>query len=225
MAEERRTLHSSGFCERHRNATLPTADRQVQARHSAPVWSSITTRTIMDDMTLSGSSLVARSGAAPITDSIAAPRAVVRAASKPHAQACTGCRVRHLCLPAQFSEDAVVRFNDTIPMRHRVDRGARVFRSGESFTSLFAIRVGFFKSYAVTEDGAMQTIGFPMPGDLLGLAGIAAGRHMHTLEALGYGEVCQIPYASVSALASGMPEVRDAMHKTLAHAIHRNRRC
>ncbi len=172
-------------------------------------------------MTLSDASLVAHADVTPITKSIAATTRVVRTASKAHAQACAGCRVRHLCLPAQFSEDAVVRFNSAISIRRRIERGAHVFHSGERFRSLFTIRVGFFKSYAVTEDGAMQIMRFPMAGELLGLDGIAAGRHMQTVEALGYAEVCQIPYASVTALASGMPEVRDAIDKTLADAIHR----
>jgi CRP/FNR family transcriptional regulator, anaerobic regulatory protein len=175
----------------------------------------------MDDMTLSDASPVAHSAVATINTSTAATPRAPRSASESQLQACTGCRVRHLCLPAQFSADAVVRFNNAIPMRRRIERGVRVFQSGETFTSLFAIRVGFFKSYAVSEDGAMQIMRFPMPGDLLGLDGIAAGRHMQTIEALSYSEVCQIPYASVTALASGMPELRDAMDKTLADAINR----
>jgi CRP/FNR family transcriptional regulator len=173
----------------------------------------------MDDMTRSDASVVV--DVAPGSKSTAAACTRVRTASNLHVQACGDCRVRHLCLPAQLSDGAVVRFNDALGTRRRIARRSQLFQSGEPFTSLFAIRVGFFKSYAITEDGATQIMRFPMPGDVLGLDGIASGHHVQTVEALGYGEVCQIPYASITALASGMSELRDAMDKALSDAIHR----
>jgi CRP/FNR family transcriptional regulator len=178
----------------------------------------------MDDLTLSDPGVVARCDVAAVGTSTAEVRTDGRVASSLHVAACGDCRVRRLCLPAQLSDGAVARFNDALGTRRRVAHHSRVFQSGEPFTSLFAIRVGFFKSYAVTEDGATQIMRFAMAGDVLGFDGIGCGRHLQTVEALGYGEVCEIPYATITALASGLSEVRNAIDKALGDAIHRKQR-
>ena len=118
-----------------------------------------------------------------------------------------------------MTDAAVARFSSAIPVRRRIARKAPVFQAGDPLQSLYAVRVGVFKSYALTEDAGMQITRFLMPGDLLGLDAIATGRHTQTVESLAYGELCHIPYAAIKHLASEMPDLFDAMQNRLASTL------
>ena len=82
----------------------------------------------------------------------------------------------------------------------RVRVGGALFRSGDAFTSLYAVYAGLFKTEAVDGAGREQVTGFFMPGELLGLEGLAAARHEVTAVALEDSSVAVIPYAEASSL-------------------------
>ena len=85
-------------------------------------------------------------------------------------------------------------FADGVYTRKRVKRGETLYRAGEVFDSLYALRSGFFKSSAVLEDGRDQVTGFHMAGEIVGTDGIGTERHTADLVALEDSEVCIIPY-------------------------------
>ncbi len=93
--------------------------------------------------------------------------------------------------------------------------------SGERFTSLYAVRYGFFKSTAVLENGRDQVTGFTMTGELLGLDGIGPERHTCDVVALEDSEVCAIPFAKLQELAHEIPSLQRQLHKTLSREIVR----
>ena len=64
-----------------------------------------------------------------------------------------------------------------VNLRRKIKRGETLYRSGETFDSIYAIRSGFFKSRVTYEDGRDQVIGFSMGGEILGMDGIGQGRH------------------------------------------------
>ena len=86
--------------------------------------------------------------------------------------ACSNCNLRELCMPVGLSDEQLQRIDDVVAVRRKVKRGATLFRNGESFTSLYAIRTGFFKTCVATEDGRDQVTGFQMAGEIIGLDGI-----------------------------------------------------
>ncbi|KAB7597413.1 cyclic nucleotide-binding domain-containing protein, partial [Verminephrobacter sp. Larva24] len=86
--------------------------------------------------------------------------------------ACSNCNLRELCMPVGLSEQQLQRIDEMVAVRRKVKRGGALFRNGESFTSLYAIRTGFFKTCVATEDGRDQVTGFQMAGEIIGLDGI-----------------------------------------------------
>ncbi|HXS52991.1 MAG TPA: fumarate/nitrate reduction transcriptional regulator Fnr [Usitatibacter sp.] len=107
---------------------------------------------------------------------------------------CAACRLREVCLPCGLQENDIARFGEVVYTRKRVKRGETLYRAGEPFESLYAVRSGFFKSSMVLEDGRDQVTGFHMAGEIVGMDGIGTDRHAADVVALEDGEVCVIPY-------------------------------
>ena len=57
---------------------------------------------------------------------------------------CTTCRLRELCLPCGLVGGDAARVEDLIYTRKRLKRGVSLYRAGDPFTSLYALRNGFF---------------------------------------------------------------------------------
>ena len=111
--------------------------------------------------------------------------------------ACSNCNLRELCLPYGLSIDELERLDDLVSTRRRVKRGDHLYRAGEVFDAIYAIRSGFFKTDVLLEDGRDQVTGFQMAGELLGLDGISTEHHTCNAIALEDSEVCAIPFHKV----------------------------
>ena len=61
--------------------------------------------------------------------------------------ACSNCNLRELCMPLGLSPVELERIDEVVGSRRKIKRGATLFRNGEKFTSLYAIRTGFFKTF------------------------------------------------------------------------------
>ncbi|HUJ01614.1 MAG TPA: fumarate/nitrate reduction transcriptional regulator Fnr [Usitatibacter sp.] len=107
---------------------------------------------------------------------------------------CATCNLREICLPCGLQATDMARFDEVVYTRKRVKRGETLYRSGEEFESLYAVRSGFFKSSVVLEDGRDQVTGFHMAGEIVGMDGIGTDRHAADVVALEDSEVCVIPY-------------------------------
>ena len=58
--------------------------------------------------------------------------------------ACSSCNLRELCMPVGLNEEQLQRIDEVVAVRRKVKRGGTLFRNGESFTSLYAIRTGLY---------------------------------------------------------------------------------
>jgi CRP-like cAMP-binding protein len=75
---------------------------------------------------------------------------------------CSNCNLRELCMPMGLDDEQMERIDEIVATRRKIKRGGLLFRNGEEFTSLYAIRTGFFKTSVATEDGRDQVTGFQM---------------------------------------------------------------
>ncbi len=84
---------------------------------------------------------------------------------------CTGCAMRHLCVPEGLCATDVVKLENVISATRRVRRGDTLFRAGDAFESLYAVRSGSLKTVVRHEGGREQVTGLLLSGDVLGLDG------------------------------------------------------
>ena len=118
---------------------------------------------------------------------------------------CSNCNLRELCMPMGLDDEQMERIDEIVATRRKVKRGGLLFRNGEEFTSLYAIRTGFFKTSVATEDGRDQVTGFQMAGEIIGLDGIVNDHHTCDAVALEDAEVCVIPLTKLEHFAQVMP--------------------
>ena len=135
--------------------------------------------------------------------------------------ACSNCNLRELCMPVGLSDSDMQRIDDIVATRRKIKRGTPLFRNGERFTSLYAIRTGFFKTCVATEDGRDQVTGFQMAGEIIGLDGIVNDQHTCDAVALEDAEVCVMPFERIEDLSREVTSLQHHVHKIMSREIVR----
>jgi CRP/FNR family transcriptional regulator, anaerobic regulatory protein len=135
--------------------------------------------------------------------------------------ACSNCNLRELCMPVGFDSEDMQKLDEVVATRRRVKQGDLLFSNGEAFTSLFAIRTGFFKTCISAADGREQVTGFQMAGEIIGLDGIVSDFHSCNAIALEDAEVCVMPFANIEHLSREFPLLQRHMHKVMSREIVR----
>ena len=140
---------------------------------------------------------------------------------EPFKVACSSCNLRELCLPVGMSTEQMLKLDSLVATRRTVARGDTLFRSGEDFQSLYAVRTGFFKTCVASEDGRDQVTGFQMAGELLGLDGIGTERHTCDAVALEDSQVCVIPFHQLEDLSREVSDLQRQFHRIMSREIVR----
>ncbi len=147
------------------------------------------------------------------------PAPVIRI--QPFKVACSTCNLRELCLPLGMSNEQLDRLDAIVANRRTIVRGESMFRTGDVFTSLFAVRTGFFKTCVSAEDGREQVTGFQMAGELIGLDGIGTEHHTCDAVALEDSQVCVIPFQQLEDLSRELTDLQRHFHRIMSREIVR----
>ena len=135
---------------------------------------------------------------------------------------CSTCSLRELCLPVGLRPDEFEQLDTVIKQSHRLKKGEFLFRSGESFHSLYAIRTGFFKTTVASQDGRDQVTGFFMSEELIGMDGICTHSHSCDAVALEDSEVCELPFGHMEALSKEIPSIQTHFFRLMSREIVRD---
>jgi CRP/FNR family transcriptional regulator len=135
--------------------------------------------------------------------------------------ACSNCNLRELCLPIGLAPDELARIDAVISTRRRVKRKASLFRTGDRFTALYAIRSGVFKTCLTAQDGRDQVTGFQMAGEIIGLDGIVNDHHTCDAIALEDAEVCVLPFDRIGELSREVGALQHHLHRVMSREIVR----
>lgn len=136
--------------------------------------------------------------------------------------ACSQCNLLELCLPFGMSETEINRLDELVGARRKVKRSQHLYRSGEGFEAIYAIRTGSFKTDVLLEDGREQVTGFQMTGEILGLDGISTEQHSCNAVALEDSEVCVIAYDKLEELSRKIEGLQHQFHKVMSKEIVRD---
>ena len=124
-------------------------------------------------------------------------------------------------MPLGLNESEMERVDEVVATRRKVARGENLFRNGDKFNSLFAIRTGFFKTRISAEDGRDQVTGFQMAGEIIGLDGIVSDHHTCDAVALEDAEVCVMPFDRIEELSREITSLQRHVHKIMSREIVR----
>ena len=114
-----------------------------------------------------------------------------------------------ICLPIALENSDISRLDEVVKKNRVLRRGEHIYRMGDHFTSVFAVRSGSVKTYQVMDDGEEQVTGFYFPGEVMGFDGLGKDQaYACSAVALESASVCEIPFARFQILANQMPDLQ-----------------
>ncbi|WP_433706600.1 helix-turn-helix domain-containing protein [Paraburkholderia sacchari] len=134
---------------------------------------------------------------------------------------CKTCAMGALCTRSPIDALAHERLNDVVQCVRIVHRGHALYRPGDTFGSIYAVRAGSFKTVVMHREGHEQITGFGIVGDTLGIDGIASGRHNCEAIALEDSAVCVMPFDLLEMLCREVKTIQHHVHQMLGAEIVR----
>jgi CRP/FNR family transcriptional regulator len=120
-----------------------------------------------------------------------------------------------------LGESDMARLDEIIGRRRKIAKDTHLYRIGDPFTNLYAIRLGHFKTFQVSHSGEQHVTGFQMAGELLGMDAISTEHHHCDAMALEDSEVCEIPFARLEELFGTIPSLLHHFHRMMSQEITR----
>ena len=133
--------------------------------------------------------------------------------------ACSQCVLSDLCLPRNLDESDTEQFEHIVNKSHPIQPGEHIFRAGDKFESISAVRAGCFKSYIIDKHGEEQVLGFYLPGEIIGFDAIHEKTHKANVVALDTSSVCGLSFDSVSEMARQLPQLQEELFRVMSLQI------
>lgn len=132
---------------------------------------------------------------------------------------CSTCAFGEVCLPGGFDKPALQDLHCLVEHVGPLRAGDSIFRSGEPFESIFAVRAGTVKTSLVDEEGREQVLGFHLPGEMVGLNAIHPARYPCDAIALDTVYLCRFSFPALATLAMRLPGIQQQLFRLLSADI------
>jgi len=132
---------------------------------------------------------------------------------------CGNCRLNSICLPLALESDDIAQLDQIIQRSKPLQKNEHLYREGDGFRSVYAVRSGTLKAYKTTDDGREQVTGFYFPGEILGMDGISNNQHASSARALETAAICEIPFTSLEKLSAMMPSLQRHFFQLMSREI------
>lgn len=97
--------------------------------------------------------------------------------------------------------------------------GDLIFREGDPFTAIAAVRAGTVKTFVVDNSGDEHVLGFFLPGEVIGLNAIHPARYPCNAVALDTVSLCRFSFPRMAVLAGRMPGLQNQLFRLLSQDI------
>jgi CRP/FNR family transcriptional regulator len=97
--------------------------------------------------------------------------------------------------------------------------GEHIFREGDDFTAIAAVRAGTVKTYVVDAAGGEHVLGFFLPGEVIGLNAISQAKYPCNAVALDTTVLCRFSFPKMALLATRMPGLQAQLFRLLSQDI------
>lgn len=141
--------------------------------------------------------------------------------NQPH---CQTCALNSLCLPLSLNDNDMDKLDEIIRRGRPIQKGSILFQQGDDFQSVYAVRTGALKTYALDSSGEEQITGFHLASEVIGLSGYDSGTYPLTAKALETTTVCEIPITQLDQLASDMPDLRRQLMRNMSGEIRHDQK-
>ncbi len=132
---------------------------------------------------------------------------------------CANCKLAELCLPHGLQQQEISQLSAIIKDKRPLQAGELLFWQGQRCENLYAVKSGSFRCYIANEAGEEQTIGFYLPGELMGLEAFQHGRFNCSTLALETASVCELPLRELNNLCAAIPSLQHQVMRILGQEI------
>ncbi|GAA6131529.1 fumarate/nitrate reduction transcriptional regulator Fnr [Halopseudomonas sabulinigri] len=132
---------------------------------------------------------------------------------------CKDCSLATMCLPLALHDNEMDTLDNIVKRGKPLRKNEMLFRQGDTFSSVYALRSGTIKTFSVNDAGVEQITGFHLAGELIGLSGMDGERQPLSAVALETTSVCEIPYERLDDLTASMPGLRRQVMRLMSREI------
>ena len=134
---------------------------------------------------------------------------------------CSTCAFSHACLSQGMDKASLRDLHMLVEHIGPFHAGEHVFREGDPFEAIAAVRAGTVKTYVIDRDGREHVLGFHLPGEVIGLDGIDGDRYPCNAVALDTAMLCRFSFPKISVLAAQLPGLQRHLFRLLSRDIGR----
>jgi CRP/FNR family transcriptional regulator len=136
-------------------------------------------------------------------------------------RACGFCSLRELCWPMGLDPEDLERLQSAVRHAQPLAAGSYLYRIGDPFTAIYAVRSGCIKSYTLDAGGHELVHGFHLRGELLGFDAVYPDRHRCNALILESSSVCVIPYQDIAQLSIKFPSLQSQVLRLMSREFSR----
>jgi len=112
--------------------------------------------------------------------------------------------------------------DEVIKRGRPIQKGEMLFKQGDKFHAVYAIRTGAVKSYTVAPSGEEQITGFHLASELVGLSGYSQDIYPLSAKVLETTTVCELPLDRLDQLCDEIPSLRKQIMHNMSGEIRQD---
>mgnify|MGYP000886601826 CR=1 FL=1 len=132
---------------------------------------------------------------------------------------CSTCAFSQACLAEGMDKSGLRNLHMLVEHTGPLHAGDHVFRAGDPFEAIAAVRSGTVKTYTIDRDGREHVLGFHFPGEVIGLDGIDGDTYPCNAVALDTVMLCRFSFPRIALLASRLPNLQQQLFKLMSRDI------
>lgn len=132
---------------------------------------------------------------------------------------CSTCAFSDACVSQGYGKSELADLHVLVEHVGPFRAGMFLFREGDEFNAIAAVRAGTVKTFVLDANGNEQVLGFHLPGEVIGLSAIHASRYPCNAIALDTVMLCRFSFPKMALLASRMPGLQQQLFRLLSQDI------
>jgi CRP/FNR family transcriptional regulator len=134
---------------------------------------------------------------------------------------CSTCAFSQACVDEGMDKSALMDLHVLVEHVGPYHAGDHLFREGDPFEAIAAVRAGTVKTYVVDRDGHEHVLGFHLPGEVIGLNAIDNETYPCNAVALDTVMLCRFSFPKIAVLATRLPGLQRQLFRLLSRDIGR----
>ena len=132
---------------------------------------------------------------------------------------CSTCAFSQACLSEGMDKSALMDLHVLVEHVGPLKAGDHVFREGDAFSAIAAVRAGTVKTYLLDSDGGEQVLGFHLPGEVIGLNAVHDDRYPCNAVARDTVMLCRFSFPRIAMLAAKLPNLQRHLFRLMSRDI------